>query len=188
VAPFGGFGRGGRVHTEDIRERVEETLATALGPLEKGSYVEAQSTGYIYLSPGVFDRLKGNATAYAALQRAIEDMPGVDRLLRTDQLSDRSSDPIVRAAALSQMAGRSGELVVVSEPYWYVTGRAIASTSHGSMHEYDQRVPLILFGGGVKPGRVRSEASPADIAPTLAQLAGVKMPKAEGRVLKEALR
>jgi predicted AlkP superfamily pyrophosphatase or phosphodiesterase len=188
VAPFGGFGRGGRVHTEDIRDRVEETLTTELGRLEKRSYVEAQSTGFIYLSPGVFDTLKGNVKAYAALQRAIEDMPGVAKLLRTDQLSDRSSDPAVRAAALSYMSGRGGELVVVSEPYWYITSRAIAGTTHGSMHDYDQRVPLILLGGGIKPGRVQSEASPADIAPTLAQLAGVKMPKAEGKVLKEALR
>jgi hypothetical protein len=188
VAPFGGFGRGGRLHTEDIRDRVQETLTMELGALEKRSYVEAQSTGYIYLAPGVFDTLKGNAKAYAALERAIEDMPGVAALLRTDQLSDRSSDPIVRAAALSHMSGRGGELVVVSEPYWYITARAVASASHGSMHEYDQRVPLILFGGGVRPGRVQSEASPADIAPTLAQLVGVKMPKAEGRVLKEAVR
>jgi hypothetical protein len=188
VAPFGGFGRGGRLHTEDIRERVEETLVTELGPLEKGSYVEAQSTGFVYLSPGVFDTLKNNAKAFAALQRAVEDMPGVAKMLRTDQLSDRSGDPIVRAAALSFHANRGGELVVVSEPYWYVTSRAINGTTHGSMHEYDQRVPLILFGGGIKPGRVQSDASPADIAPTLAQLAGVKMPKAEGKVLKDAVR
>jgi predicted AlkP superfamily pyrophosphatase or phosphodiesterase len=188
VAPFGGFGRGGRVHTEDIRERVEETLTTELGQLEKRSYVEAQSTGFIYLSPGVFDTLKSNAKAYAALQRTVEDIPGVAKLLRTDQLSDRSSDPAVRAAALSYQADRGGELVVVTEPYWYVTSRAINGTTHGSMHEYDQRVPLILFGGGIKPGRVQSEASPADIAPTLAQLAGVKMPKADGKVLKEAVR
>jgi hypothetical protein len=188
VAPFGGFGRGGRIHTEDIRDRVEETLTTELGRLEKRSYVEAQNTGYIYLSPTVFDTLRQNATAYAALQRAVEDMPGVAKLLRTDQLSDRSSDPIVRAASLSHMNGRGGDLVVISEPYWYITGRAIGSTSHGSMHDYDQRVPLILFGGGIRAGRAQTDASPADIAPTLAQLAGVKLPKAEGKVLKEAVR
>ena len=37
-------------------------------------------------------------------------------------------------------------------------------------------------------GRYERPATPADIAPTLARVAGAKMPKAEGRVLAEALR
>jgi hypothetical protein len=47
---------------------------------------------------------------------------------------------------------------------------------------------VILLGAGVKTGHYAQAASPADIAPTLGQLIGVKMSKAEGRVLKEALR
>jgi len=49
-------------------------------------------------------------------------------------------------------------------------------------------VPVILFGAGVKAGRYDRAATPADIAPTLARGAGIKMPKAEGRVLAEGLR
>ena len=47
---------------------------------------------------------------------------------------------------------------------------------------------MILFGAGIKPGRYDRAATPADIAPTLARVAGIQMPKAEGRVLSEALR
>jgi predicted AlkP superfamily pyrophosphatase or phosphodiesterase len=188
VAPHAGYGRGGRINAEDVRERVEATLTTEFGPLEKGSYVDAVSFTSIYLAPGIFDRLRANPKALAAVAREVEDIPGVSRVLRGDQLSDRSSDPVVRAAALSHLAGRSGDLVVISEAFWYIVPRATGGTTHGSAHEYDTHVPVIFFGGAVKPGRSRTAITPADIAPTLAQMVGVKMPKAEGRVLKEALR
>lgn len=188
VAPHAGYGRGGRINAEDLRERVEETLTTELGRLEKGSYVDSVSFTSIYLAPGVYDRLAANPKALAAVVRDVEDLPGVSRLLRSDQISERSADPMVRAAALSHFAGRSGDLVVISKEFWYISPRSAAGTTHGSPHEYDTHVPVIFFGGAVKPGRSRSAVSPADIAPTLAQMVGVQMPKAEGRALREALR
>jgi arylsulfatase A-like enzyme len=65
---------------------------------------------------------------------------------------------------------------------------ATTATTHGTAYEYDRRVPLILLGGSVQNGRFAQRASPADIAPTFAALAGVSLPKAEGRVLREALK
>ena len=47
---------------------------------------------------------------------------------------------------------------------------------------------MILLGHGIKAGRYAEVASPADIAPTLAHVIGVRLPKAEGRVLREALK
>ena len=109
--------------------------------------------------------------------------------MRKDQLSDRSPDPIVRAAALTNFDGRSGDLIIVPKPNWPLGGRAAAEAgSHGAPYDYDQRVPVLLFGAGIKGGRYDRPATPADIAPTLARVAGTKMSKAEGRVLAEALR
>jgi predicted AlkP superfamily pyrophosphatase or phosphodiesterase len=188
VAPHAGYGRGGRINAEDLRERIQETLTTQFGPLEKGSYVDAVSFTSIYLAPGVYDRLTAHPAALAAVTRNVEEIPGVARLLRSDQMSDRSSDPVVRAAALSHVAGRSGELVVISKEFWYISTRAVAGTTHGSLHEYDTHVPVIFLGGAVKPGRSRTAITPADIAPTLGQMVGVTLPKADGRALREALR
>jgi len=47
---------------------------------------------------------------------------------------------------------------------------------------------VILMGWGIKPGRYLTTVTPADIAPTFAMLAGVTLPRAEGRVLGEAIR
>ena len=85
--------------------------------------------------------------------------------------------------------GRSGDLVVITEPNWFQVGRnATNATTHGTWHEYDKHVPLILLGAGIQAGRLRQDATPADIAPTLASLAGIALPAAEGRVLREALK
>ena len=46
---------------------------------------------------------------------------------------------------------------------------------------------MLLFGAGIKGGHYRGTVSPVDIVPTLAALAGVHMPKTDGRVLREAL-
>jgi hypothetical protein len=115
--------------------------------------------------------------------KSIEEIPGVSRVLRTDQLSETSRDPMVRAAALSYMASRNGDLMVIPKEYWFMSPRAVIGTTHGSPYEYDTHVPVIFFGGGVKAGRSKANVTPADIAPTLADFAGVKLPMAEGRAL-----
>jgi len=44
-------------------------------------------------------------------------------------------------------------------------------------------VPVIFFGAGVRKGIHQGAASPADIAPTLAALAGAPFKAADGVVL-----
>jgi predicted AlkP superfamily pyrophosphatase or phosphodiesterase len=184
VAPIPVPPRGGRVATEDVRERIEDALRTAWGPLAKGTYVDAVNYTDVYFADGVFDKLRANPTLMASVLKSVEELPGVARALRTDQLTESSRDPIVRSAALSYISGRSGDLMVVPKEYWFMNPRAVATgTTHGSPYEYDTHVPVIFFGGGVKGGRSKANVTPADIAPTLADLAGVKLPMAEGRAL-----
>jgi len=179
----------GRVASEDVRERIEEILINKFGPPPANTRYVVGGSDFIRFADGIFDRVVADPTLIPAIERAVTTIPGVDRVLRRDRLSDRSSDPIVRAAALSNFDGRSGELIIVAKPYWPLGGRAVGEAgSHGAPYDYDQRVPVILFGAGVKPGRYTRPATPADIAPTLARVAGVQMPKAEGRVLAEGLK
>ena len=186
VAPMPVPPRGGRVATEDVRERIEDTLKTTWGPLQNGSYVDAVNFTDVYFADGVFDKLRANPTVMASLTKSVEEIPGVLRVLRTDQLSDSSRDPMVRSAALSYFNGRSGDLMVVPKEFWFMSPRAVIGTTHGSPYEYDTHVPVIFFGGPVKSGRSKASVTPADIAPTLADLAGVKLPMAEGHALLDS--
>ena len=74
--------------------------------------------------------------------------------------------------------------MVVFKPYWIASS---GTTSHGSGYAYDTHVPVLLMGAGIAPGEYAQPASPTDIAPTLAYLAGITLPRASGRVLVEAL-
>lgn len=189
VAPIAEFQTSGRIAPQDVGERVEETLTAEFGRLEKGTYVDAVNFSYLYFAPTIFDRLRASPAAMRAVEKAILDIPGVARVLRSDRLSETSADRFVRAAALNHVAGRSGDLVILPKQNWYYQGRtATSATSHGTLYSYDTQVPVILLGAGIKPSHIKERVTPADIAPTLAQLAGVRMPKAEGRVLREALR
>ena len=187
IAPIPGTRGAGRIAGEDVRERIDDALTRHFG--KAATRWTVAGGGQPRLAPGAMAKLAAHPVAMQEVVRAVESIPGVDRFLRTDQLSDTAADPVVRAAALSYMAGRSGDFVVIPQPYWTVTARNGANAAeHGTPHEYDRRVPIVLLGGAVTPGRYDRAVTPADIAPTLAAVAGIRMPKAEGRVLQEALR
>lgn len=189
VAPTAAAEGSGRIVTQDVRERLEETLVDVFGPLDEGSYVDAVNFVEASLRPGVFDRLRSSPSAMRAVERALMSIPGVVRVLRRDELSDTSPDPVVRAAALGYVPDRSGDLFVVPRPYWYMEPRAsTTATTHGTLYSYDARVPVLLFGGHIKAGRTDERVTPADIAPTLAHLADIRLASAEGRVLERAIR
>jgi hypothetical protein len=95
-----------------------------------------------------------------------------------------STDPVRRAAALSHYPGRSGDLIIAPKAQWLL---ATTATTHGTQQPYDQRVPVILFGASVRAGRYSQASSPADVAPTLASVARIRIAPTDGRVLTEAL-
>ncbi|HEY0712502.1 MAG TPA: hypothetical protein VGF45_07505, partial [Polyangia bacterium] len=117
---------------------------------------------------------------------AIQGRPGVLAVFSADQLKDpaAASSPVQRAAALSHFPSRSGDFTFVPKPNWITTS---SGTTHGTANDYDQRVPVVLFGNRIKRGTYTRESSPADIATTFAALLNVSLPTAEGRVLNEAL-
>jgi len=98
-----------------------------------------------------------------------------------------------RAAVLSYFAGRSGDLFVLQKPYWLTDSSAegakrYSGTGHGTPYYYDQHVPVFFMGFGIQQGEYFEAATPADIAPTFAALAGVTLATRDGRVLVEALK
>jgi hypothetical protein len=141
----------------------------------------------IYLSRGVYDRMKRDGRLMQAAMQGLMALPGTARVFRREELEGNaartSSDPQLRAAALSYNEDRSGDLILVPRENWIL---ATAATTHGTLYDYDQRVPLLLFGAGITPGHYTQASSPADIAPTLAALTRVQIARTDGRVLSEA--
>lgn len=176
----------GRVLTPELRRTVEVASRAALGAGPPSALVASVNSNDIYFEPGVYARLRADPKALDRIVTAVAGHPGIARVFRSEQLASSvtADDPLLRAAALSYVHGRSGDLIVALKPGW-ISGTTPAT--HGTANAYDQRVPLLLMGAGVTPGRYTEPTTPADIAPTLAALCGVAMTRAEGRVLRTAL-
>jgi predicted AlkP superfamily pyrophosphatase or phosphodiesterase len=92
----------------------------------------------------------------------------------------------------SYFPGRSGDLFIVPKPYWLMDGTPGAKTrsygtGHGAPYNYDQHVPVLFLGFGIQHGEYQGEATPADIAPTLASLCGITLASRDGGVLADAI-
>lgn len=171
----------GRLNFNDVGRAVETALSVEFG---RRRFIEAISVPYIYFLPGVLDQIMANRRAVLGVERAIKAVDGVGAAYWSSDLEDNS--PTVDATLIglrrSYVPGRSGDVAIMPRPFWVPTS---AGTTHGSMHEYDTRVPLIFLGSRVRPGRYSVPSSPLDVAPTLAALANVRLPASDGRVRPE---
>jgi predicted AlkP superfamily pyrophosphatase or phosphodiesterase len=154
--------------------------------LGRGRHVGLGDGTELALTPAALAELRANPDAKAMLMSVLAASPGVAKVFDREMLSgaDATTDPDLKAWRLSYVPDRSGDFAVVMKPGWIYDG---LGANHGSQNAYDQRVPLGLFGAGVRGGRYGTAATPADIAPTLASLAGISLPQSQGRVLSEAL-
>ena len=181
----------GRLDGALVRQAAQTALASALGP---GPNVVRSQYSDLILDPDVVEKLRRDPRALDEVLRAIKAVPGIAAAFFAEQLDSHAAagDRVARAALLSYYPGRSGDLIVMPKPYWFFvaadgSAQPGSATSHGTMYGYDQRVPIILFGKGIKPGEYARAVTPADIAPTLAYLCGVTLADADGEVLGEAL-
>ena len=174
----------GRMSPPAITDIAEKRIEGTLG---RGPHVALIYGDDLFFHQATADKLRRSPDLLKSVIKTIADIPGVSRVLTPDDVraAGHSSDPLLRAGALSYVADRSGDLIIVPKPGWIMAGRG---ATHGSATPDDQRVPIILMGRGIKPGRYDQAATPADIAPTLGALSGVTLPRAEGRALEFVMR
>jgi predicted AlkP superfamily pyrophosphatase or phosphodiesterase len=175
----------GRVVSSAVMQTAEAAMTSAHG---RGPHVLHVEYTNLYLTPASQARARKDPSFIVPLMAAVARLPGVERVFPASELAKKraSSDAIERAAALSYHPDESGDVVVILKPNWIGTNTSAAT--HGSAQWYDQHVPVMFMGAGVKPGWYASPASPADLAPTLASTVALPMPDVDGRVLKDALR
>jgi len=173
----------GRVPGLAIVSAGEQAAVRALG---RGKYVSRLELPDLYFEPGVYDKLRRQPSALESVRDAIKSVTGVTTTYTRDEIEQGrfGEDAVGRQIANGHLAARSGDITVVLRPYWMT---APAGTTHGTGYSYDTRVPLLMMGKGIRRGEYLAPASPLDIAPTLAFLAGITLPRAQGRILTDAL-
>jgi predicted AlkP superfamily pyrophosphatase or phosphodiesterase len=125
------------------------------------------------------------ATRFVAFARTL---PAVTYARRVADLPrDTASNPIARRWAHMLPPDLPVVAVVALRPE-HIWGR-MNYAQHGTPHDYDAQVPILLYGPMIRPGRYDRAVRVVDIAPTLARIVGVRPTEAlDGRVLEEALR
>jgi len=77
-------------------------------------------------------------------------------------------------------AEHSGEIQIILKPAWF-TGHGSGDsgptgTTHGTWNPYDNHIPLVFMGWGIKHGTATRETHMTDIAPTIAALLHIQAP------------
>jgi predicted AlkP superfamily pyrophosphatase or phosphodiesterase len=177
---------GGRLSDVRLTERINAALAKRFGPGEwllTGPYMVMP-----YLNLKLIDSRKlDRGEVERAAAEAARGEPHIARVYTRSQLLEGRAEPdaIGRAAVLGFFGPRSGDLLIVPEPYYMFEA---SGASHGTPYDYDNHVPVIFFGPQFKPGTYTRRIEVNDIAPTLAKVLGVATPSAStGRVLAEML-
>ncbi len=126
------------------------------------------------------------ADVQAAAREELLKLPGVAAVFTREQLLGTDTvTPYLDAMRKSFDPTRAAQLQIVLKPHWIYSYRPGGST-HGSPYDYDTHVPLMFWGPSyVGKGEVKARAEVADLAPTLAALAGLPAPaQAQGRDLR----
>jgi predicted AlkP superfamily pyrophosphatase or phosphodiesterase len=186
--------RGGRIDPAVIAAAAETALRARFGiPRRPGfvdqpSWIMYQSWPCLYLNlEGLRDKEIKIDDAERVAQHAVQQVPGVTRVLTaSDLLRERAAASHTRAE-LSFYPGRSGNVYYELLPYLLPEAQQ-QGTTHGSPWAYDTHVPVLWLETGIRPGTYPGNVSVADIAPTLSSLLGIPAPSgSQGRVLKEML-
>ena len=190
---------GGRIKAEDLFATIEKALSARYksGADYLLRFKEANTTREWLINSNLYfdyDALRRDGVNVDEFSQnvcaAALTVPGIARCFTRNQLMRGAisiTDPIERRALHGFYPARSGDAVLVTEPFKYLADTITAT--HGSPYSYDTHVPTIIMGPGVIAGRYLEPASPTDIAPTLSALLRITPPSnSVGRVLIEALR
>ncbi len=113
----------------------------------------------------------------------------VETVYTRSQLSsdEPSDDPYIELFRNSFFQPRSPHLSVLVKKYTYIEVYS-GGTGHGTAYDYDRHVPIIFMGPNIEPGAYPDPCGPQDIAPTLAQLLGLDLPREkDSRLLSEMI-
>jgi predicted AlkP superfamily pyrophosphatase or phosphodiesterase len=184
-----------RIDSELAPPRVSDAVAKELnmsGPILLGD----EFTSDVYLVPSIDARQR--PILLDALRRHYAQHSQVAKVFTKNELlaAEPPSGPpdrwtLLERAKASFNPQRSGDLVVMLEPYVALYGKPKNPDtdyigSHGSPWDYDRRVPILFWWRGISAFEQPAPVETVDIAPTLADLIGLKIDAREidGRVLQ----
>jgi hypothetical protein len=179
----------GRIDLLSLGGKAQKVLEDTFGK-SKGNdrWIEATSFPWFYLNHKLIDKrhLK-RLDVENVLARWLEKQPGVQKAYTTSALSQGipAGDQLGQSVLHSYYPGRSGDVMLIPKPY-YLLHPLSTGTTHGTPHEYDTHVPLLVSGPGILPGVHLELVTPQTLPVILSESlhitppAKAEVPKPEG--------
>ncbi|HLK19990.1 MAG TPA: alkaline phosphatase family protein [Bryobacteraceae bacterium] len=175
---------GGRLNPADYTAKIQAALNARFG---EGKWFTS-SGGMLYFNRELMRNQKVNpAEVERVAAEAAMEQPHIARVYTRSRLANGEvqQDSIGRAFSLGFFPQRSGDLFTLQEPYYLFDA---TGTTHGTPYNYDNHVPILFLGAGIKAGSFTTRVAVNDIAPTLAEILKVEQPSGSvGRILREIL-
>jgi predicted AlkP superfamily pyrophosphatase or phosphodiesterase len=177
---------GGWLTAQDYSAKIAAQLSEKFG---NGDWFRYDADGFLYLNYATVT--KNNADRAEVRKFAAETargLPHIARVFTRDDLlhGENAVDVVGRAVRLGFYGPRSADLVLLPEPYYMFSSPP--GTTHVTPYSYDNHVPLIFYGPGIRAGVHYQAVTVNDVAPTLAAILQVETPSgSSGRILAEIL-
>ncbi|MFQ5674364.1 MAG: alkaline phosphatase family protein [bacterium] len=165
-----------RISSRALRAELTPRLAEVTQQLGVSANLVARILGpELYLNREALQNVQVSEPSLTT--RLAEQLRGngvvADVFTRQDLMGHTDGRPYLEAYRHSFHPQRSGDLVLRLQELC-LRRTSPYGTSHGSPYDYDTHVPLVFMGAGLASGRKSARVRTVDIAPTLAEIIGVR--------------
>jgi hypothetical protein len=171
-----------RVNPDNLLKGAQQFLKDAFPVPETGpAWIVAGEDGYYYLNR---ELAREQRQSIGELEKALAGwlvrQEGIQAAYTRSQLllGLPPGDALGEKVRRNFHPERSGDVVAILKPYHLFFPALSTGTDHGSPHDYDSHVPLLICGPNIRPGVRNEPVSPLVVAPILAWGLGVPRPDA----------
>lgn len=168
-------GNAGYFNTKEIKENLNTKLNDKFGVPD---LVISLTNDQVHLNNIIIE--KNNFDEDAIKRIIIKEMKNLDGIAFVVDMEKVVESSIPKTLRERIVNGynykRSGAIQYILEPQWYAGRKDGTGTTHGSWNSYDNHIPAIFMGWGVKPGKTVRQTHMTDIAPTISQILKIEFP------------
>ncbi len=169
----------GRVDGDVLGSRAIKYLNDTLNAGKKPvPWLENAEGGWWYLNQNVLRELGlPSEKVQKHLAQWLRQQDGLHGVWTRAELSQGAmSDPIAERVRQSFHPENSGDLMIVPKAHWLFSPALATGTDHGTPHDYDTHVPLLVYGPGIRPGARDERVSPLIVPAIIARALGIPPP------------
>lgn len=153
---------------------------------ERDNWIKAYVKRQLYLDHGMIDQKGYDLNkVQETVSTFMVKKAGITYALKSSTLREGGfSEGIHNKFQNSYHPKRSGDILLGLEP-----GSIENNGGSGSSYNYDGHIPLIWYGKGISPGKIRRTIDLRDVAPTMSLMMGIPFPEAaNGKPILELMK